>query len=263
MTTMTRSLFTTWVVLASTILSGFAFDSSFPRRKLPATSILFHQKAWRLYLQQECGIENPGNNPIDSEIGADLRGSEMAKFEEVEALEVTLSTLPIESTSEIIDNALDFESNNTETTEIIQPSLPDSVAQIIDAFVTIKEKVYGIIRQILSDLVTIIQRSAKKARDWAVEDDVGQLVSSGLAIVGFYILVAAFAAWNIELLSGGKSKWSGPKNGVTVPVVRGLPNTSEVESTIRFQKPKWKAPKIQTSYSNPKEEMTETLENKR
>lgn len=216
-------------------------------------------------MQQGGGIDDFGNMPSDSKSGADLRGSdknsldEMAKFDEADAPNVMLSTFSIESTAERIYDTQDFGSNNTETTETLQ-QLPNSVAQIIDTFVTIKEKVYGIIRQILSDLVTIIKRSAKKARDWVVEDDVGQLLSSVLAIVGFYILVAAFAAWNIELLSGGKSKWSGPK--ITVPVVKGLPKTSEVEGTIRFQKPKWKAPKIQTSYSNSKDELTELSESK-
>lgn len=118
--------------------------------------------------------------------------------------------------------------------------------QMIDTFVSIKEQAYKFIRKILSDLVTIIKRSATKARDWAVEDDVGQLVSSALFIIGFYAGVAAFAAWNIEVLSGGKSKWAMPQNGITVPVVK----TPESPSTeISFQKPKWKVPKIQTSYT--------------
>ena len=48
-----------------------------------------------------------------------------------------------------------------------------------------------------------------------------------------------------------------PENGVRVPVIRGVPatqTTSELgkiqsPTVVRFQKPKWKALKIQTSYS--------------
>ena len=215
-----------------------------------------------LYLQQGGSIDNEEDNSFDCESG-DIRVSSntdldaMLALEEVELLEIAVP--PILSIESANDN------NCTETTGL--QSIQDHVKQIIDAFVSIKEKVYGIIRKILSDLVTIIKRSAKNAREWAVDDDVGQLVSSGLFVVGFFVFVAAFAAWNIELLSGGKSKWSGPKNGVTVPVVKGLPTTSsssESPVVIRFQKPKWKAPKIQTSYhndkvSNSKDEVTEIL----
>jgi hypothetical protein len=156
----------------------------------------------------------------------------------------------------------DSKNNNAATTTTTTTTTTD-IARIIEAFVSIKEKVYGIIRQAFSDLVTILKRSATKARDWAVEDDVGQLVSSSLALIGFFACVAAFAVWNIQVLSGGKSKWSGPKNGITVPVVRGLPDVNTMTATIaggrgdtespvvvKFQKPKWKAPRIQTSYSN-------------
>jgi len=260
LTTMTikMPLLTVLVIFASKLFWGLAFDASFSTRTLPATSIfLVERTRWRkslLYLQQDESIGDEENIPMDGSRGDIRNGLDtLVTLEEVETLEIAVPSVSIESANR---------NNRIE-------SHPDPVEQIIDAFVSIKEKVYGTIRQILSDLVTIIKRSAKNARDWAVDDDVGQLVSSGLLLVGFFVFVAAFAAWNIELLSGGKSKWSGPKNGVTIPVVKGLPTTasySEVESpvVVRFQKPKWKAPKIQASYSNDKvsnskEDVTEIL----
>lgn len=141
-----------------------------------------------------------------------------------------------------IELPITCEEDNTTELEVTSK---DPIAQMVDNFISAKEVAYTFIRKILSDLITIIRRSATKARDWAVEDDIGQLVSSGLFLVGFFALVAAFAAWNIEVLSGGKSKWSGPQSGITVPMVK----TPKSPSEISFQKPKWKAPKIQTSYS--------------
>lgn len=123
----------------------------------------------------------------------------------------------------------------------------DSIAQILDAIVALKEKTYAIIRQILADIVTIVERSVAKARDWAVEDEAGQLITSALALVGFFALVAAFAAWNISVLSGGRSVWAGPQNGITVPAVR-LPPDVAATTSVKFQKPRWKAPEIRTSY---------------
>ena len=154
-----------------------------------------------------------------------------------------------ENQSEI--NQKNLKSKVTSNTEIdTAASMTGSFQQILEILVAFKEKVYGRIRSIFRDLVTLISRSAQKAQTWAVEDETGQLVSSSLALVAFFAAVAAFAAWNIQVLSGGKSQWKAP--GVTVPVVRGLPNESTMiqSTTIRFQKPQWRAPKLQTSYGS-------------
>jgi len=154
-----------------------------------------------------------------------------------------------ENLSEINQNSLENEVTSNDEIDTAA-SMPSSVQQILEILVAFKEKVYGRIRSIFRDLVTLISRSAQKAQTWAVEDETGQLVSSSLALVAFFAAVAAFAAWNIQVLSGGKSQWKAP--GVTVPVVRGLPNESTMiqSTTVRFQKPQWRAPKLQTSYGS-------------
>lgn len=122
-------------------------------------------------------------------------------------------------------------------------------------FLSLKKQLYARITQLLLDLVTLIKRSVKKSEAWVRDDAVGQLVSSALALVVFFAAVAAFAVWNIEVL-GGK-KWSGPKK-VTIPVVR-VPDSStsySYNNSVKFQQPKWKAPKLQTSYNNNVDETT-------
>jgi len=154
-----------------------------------------------------------------------------------------------ENQSEINQNSLENEVTSNDEIDTAA-SMPSSVQQILEILVAFKEKVYARIRSIFRDLVTLISRSAQKAQTWAIEDETGQLVSSSLALVAFFAAVAAFAAWNIQVLSGGKSQWKAP--GVTVPVVRGLPNESTMiqSTTVRFQKPQWRAPKLQTSYGS-------------
>jgi hypothetical protein len=51
----------------------------------------------------------------------------------------------------------------------------------------------------------------------------------------------------IEIL-GGK-KWSGPTK-VTVPMVRGVPDTFDARHSVKFQRPKWTTPTIRTSYKD-------------
>ena len=219
-----------------------------------------------LHLQQgqSNGFDKGDDSPIDYKSG-DIRGSSnisnnnnntildtIPSPETIKESKFTKASMIIDDVNGTIRNNCTRDDNTSNVTETIESpqSFPDSVEQMMDAFVAIKEKAYGFIRRILSDLVTIIKRSATKARDWAVEDDTGQLVSSSLALVGFFALVAAFAAWNIEVLSGGKSKWLGPQNGVTVPVLKGLPAATEAPvAVVKIQKPKWKTPKIQTSYT--------------
>ena len=140
-----------------------------------------------------------------------------------------------------------------------ETALP-SVERVVATFLELKERAYGIVRRAFADLVEIIRRSATKARDWASEDDddsgVRRLLLESLGLIGFFAGVAAFAAWNIQILSGGKSRWSGPAGGVTVPVVRvpaatpgGASPPTTATTTVKFQKPVWKAPRIRTSYA--------------
>lgn len=121
-----------------------------------------------------------------------------------------------------------------------------TITHLWNSLIALKEELYARIRQLLSKIVTIIQRSTQKTEAWVRDDEVGKLVSSALALITFFAAVAAFAVWNIELL-GGK-QWSGPTQ-VTMPTVR-IPESSKTSSSggIQFQKPKWKAPKITTSY---------------
>jgi len=115
---------------------------------------------------------------------------------------------------------------------------------LIDSFLSIRKELYTRIRVALTGLITIITRSLTKTNDWVRDDAAGQLVSSALALVTFFIGVALFAAWNIQIL-GGK-KWSGPAE-VIVPTVR-IPTSTVVEGGIKVQKANWKRPTIQTSY---------------
>ena len=208
------------MIAALAIFPSSGFDVSFPTQAISVRRSTLHfastSRRRNIFLHLEC-------NEID-------------RFDDGDDKYINvLDSIELSSTDE--------EGNTTEPR--ITPS-KDPMEQMIDAFVSIKEQAYQFIRKIFSDLITIIKRSATKARDWAVEDDVGQLVSSALFIIGFYAGVAAFAAWNIEVLSGGKSKWAMPQNGITMPVVK----TPESPSTeISFQKPKWTVPKIQTSYT--------------
>ena len=129
----------------------------------------------------------------------------------------------------------------------------DTTQSLFDVFVSFKESIYAKIRQVLSDIITIIKRSVQKTDAWVRDDAVGQLVASALSLIFFFAGVAAFAAWNIEVL-GGK-KWSGPSQ-VTVPTVKVPPAASSTSSGVTFQKPKWNFPGIQTSYSNNAEKKT-------
>lgn len=131
--------------------------------------------------------------------------------------------------------------------------------RIWNFLMTLKEELYAKIRQVFSNLFTIIRRSTEKTEAWIRDDAVGQLVSSALALVAFYAGVAAFAVWNIELL-GGK-KFSGPSQ-VIVPSIQ-VPESSAPKG-VKFQKPQWKAPKFTTSYSNAEvEESDATVEEER
>ena len=117
---------------------------------------------------------------------------------------------------------------------------------LLHKLASIKEAVYTQIRQILSHLIAILTRSLKETKTWVQEDSVGQLVASAAALIAFYAAVAAFAVWNISLLSGSKSQFAMPTQ-VTAPRVK-LPNPQP--SSIHFQTPQWKAPKFTTHYSN-------------
>ena len=118
--------------------------------------------------------------------------------------------------------------------------------RVLELLLSLKQQLYSEIRRVFAALVTIITRSTQKAEAWIRDDAVGQLLSSALGLVLFFAGVAAFAAWNIEVL-GGK-KWAGPAE-VTVPVVR-LPDASATAAGggIRIQKAQWKAPVIRASY---------------
>ena len=120
------------------------------------------------------------------------------------------------------------------------------IVRVWNLLMEIKEKCYARIRKVFSDLFTVIQRSTQKTQAWIRDDAVGQLVSSALALIAFFAAVAAFAVWNIEVL-GGK-KFAAPTQ-VIIPNVQ-LPESSSVPKSVQFQKPKWQAPKITTSYSN-------------
>lgn len=141
--------------------------------------------------------------------------------------------MAVNSTDVLLQNNEEEEENN-------------SIIRLWNSLMTLKEEqLYARIRQLFSKIVTIIQRGTQKTEAWVRDDEVGKLVSSAVALITFFAAVAAFAVWNIELL-GGK-KWSGPSQGVTTPTVR-LPPQSSSSAGIQFQKPKWKAPKITTSY---------------
>jgi hypothetical protein len=253
----TRSMFV--ASFSTTTKSATSNDYWFARRSTARRRSGFHHCQQCQCAKNDNDNDGGDNIAIGCTDGDDIRENSKYRLDTVPALDTGLDEIDafyISTISSTRDN--DNKNNNAATTVSQSAPYSTTVARIIEALVSIKEKVYGIVRKLFSDLVTIIKRSATKARDWAMEDDIGQLVSSSLALIGFFAFVAAFAAWNIEVLSGGKSKWSGPKNGVTIPVVRGLPDVvtfttttggrGEIESpvVVRFQKPKWKAPKIQT-----------------
>jgi len=118
---------------------------------------------------------------------------------------------------------------------------------LINSFLSIRKELYARIRDVLTNLITIITRSLTKTNDWVRDDATGQLVSSALGLVTFFIAVGLFAAWNIQIL-GGK-KWSGPAE-VIVPTIR-VPTSTVVDGGIKVQKAKWRRPTIQTSYEIP------------
>mmetsp|Transcript_3659 Transcript_3659/g.4164 ORF Transcript_3659/g.4164 Transcript_3659/m.4164 type:complete len:236 (-) Transcript_3659:315-1022(-) len=118
---------------------------------------------------------------------------------------------------------------------------------LINSFLSIRKELYARIRDVLTNLITIITRSLTKTTNWVRDDAAGQLVSSALGLVTFFIAVGLFAAWNIQIL-GGK-KWSGPAE-VIVPTIR-VPTSTVVEGGIKVQRANWKRPIIQTSYEIP------------
>mmetsp|Transcript_42337 Transcript_42337/g.45956 ORF Transcript_42337/g.45956 Transcript_42337/m.45956 type:complete len:254 (+) Transcript_42337:106-867(+) len=153
--------------------------------------------------------------------------------------------------TEMVVDEFPRNNNSTTTTTTTMTVTIALLTQFRNEFVSLKEKVYRIIRQLFRDLFILISRSVKKGQDWDIDN--GQLVSSSLILIVFFAAVAAFAAWNIEVLSGGKSQWKAPTNGITVPVIRGVRLPSDDYATtkknsITIQKPNWKIPKIQTSY---------------
>mmetsp|Transcript_37743 Transcript_37743/g.76347 ORF Transcript_37743/g.76347 Transcript_37743/m.76347 type:complete len:243 (+) Transcript_37743:116-844(+) len=153
----------------------------------------------------------------------------------------TITDKYLEDNSVVDSNAPAFGSNDER-----------GIVLFLGFLVSRKEDLYASIRQVFSAIVTIIKRSTEKTNAWVRDDAMGQLISSSLALLVFFAAVAAFAAWNIQVL-GGK-KWSGPTE-VTVPVVRVSNSPS---SKIQFQKPKWKAPRITSSYGNVLVESTES-----
>uniref|UniRef100_A0A7S4R704 Uncharacterized protein n=1 Tax=Ditylum brightwellii TaxID=49249 RepID=A0A7S4R704_9STRA len=148
-----------------------------------------------------------------------------------------------------LDNSLSSAGEQTSNTNTENEQA--LLLQVWNTLLNTKEELYQKIRQLFIDLYTIIQRSTRKGGAWIRQDETGQLVSSALALVAFYAVVATFAVWSIEMM-GGK-KFSGPTQGVTVPTLV-LPDTSSssggAKGSIQFQKPKWKVPKITTSYSS-------------
>lgn len=136
--------------------------------------------------------------------------------------------------------------NTSPSEEITSKQREGFLVPIIDSLLSLKKELYAKLRDVLTRFINIITRSLTKTENWVRNDATGQLISSALALVTFFIGVALFAAWNIQLL-GGK-KWSGPTE-VIVPTIRA-PTSTVIEGggSIKVQRAKWKRPIIQTSY---------------
>mmetsp|Transcript_32280 Transcript_32280/g.63924 ORF Transcript_32280/g.63924 Transcript_32280/m.63924 type:complete len:238 (+) Transcript_32280:93-806(+) len=121
--------------------------------------------------------------------------------------------------------------------EIVTGASGESVVSLWEAIVSFKEEeVYARIRRAWDGLVSLVSRSVKASGAWVRDDGAGQLAFLFFANFAFLAAVAAFAAWNVELLGG--RKWSGPDTGIVVPKVI-VPAGS---SSVKFQKPVWKFP---------------------
>ena len=103
--------------------------------------------------------------------------------------------------------------------------------------------IYARAREVWAELVAFITERLSRARVWLEEDSAGSIWFLAFVNVSFLAAVAAFAAWNIEVL-GGK-KWSGPKT-IVQPVLKGAAPATKVV----FRRPEWNFPGIKTSYSS-------------
>lgn len=201
---------------------------------------LFHltmvKKATHISCKNDCTEEDAQEN------------DELISGSSDDAKESLIFPLPSTSTTDGVDASRESKvvNENIETEE----GISSEIHRLLELLISLKEKLYKKIRRVLRALVTIITRSTQKTEAWIRDDVVGQLVSSALALVLFFVGVAAFAAWNIELL-GGK-KWAGPAE-VTIPVVRVLESSTmsaNGDGGIKIRKAQWEVPKIRTSYND-------------
>ena len=101
---------------------------------------------------------------------------------------------------------------------------------------------YARVRAVWTRLVSSITEQLSRGRVWLEEEAMGSIWFLAFLNFSFLAGVAAFAAWNIEVL-GGK-KWSAPP--IVTPEVRAAPTAKKVV----FRKPQWRFPtSVRGTYS--------------
>jgi len=227
---------------------------------VPGDSFFTPTTSYSLLLQQQSHHLRPCHNKVpsthvridasdhDSPVNEDYSNepelvlpSEIQRADSLKGAEESDRTIPVPNL--IIDKRRSHHPSGEEEKSFAKTQ-SGIIVPVIDLFASLKKRLYAQIRDVLTGIISIITRSLTKTEDWVRDDATGQLVSSALALVSFFLAVALFAAWNIQVL-GGK-KWSGPAE-VIVPTVR-VPTSTFVEGGIKVKKAEWKRPTIQTSY---------------